>query len=68
MEEGGSDEFLKEWRDKLSAKHLKSVIKMRGTMLLLKNCLKDSIGVLGGSRTATWLAAAGTTEFFNHLP
>jgi hypothetical protein len=41
---------------------------MRGTILLLKNRLKDSIGVLIGSRTATWLAAAGMTEFLNHLP
>jgi hypothetical protein len=32
-EEGRSDEFLKELHDKLSAKHLKSVIKMRGMML-----------------------------------
>jgi hypothetical protein len=41
---------------------------MSSTMLLLKNRLKDSIGVLDGSRTATWLVAAGTTEFLNHLP
>jgi hypothetical protein len=37
-------------------------------MLLLKNDLKNAIGVLGGRKTATWPAAAGTTEFLNHLP
>jgi hypothetical protein len=45
-EEGRSDEFLKELHDKLSAKHLKSVIKMRGMLLFKKIRLKDSICVL----------------------
>jgi hypothetical protein len=53
---------------KLNAKHFKSVIKMRSTMLLLKNCLKNSIDVLGGRRTASWPTVAGTSEFLNHLP
>jgi hypothetical protein len=66
-EEGRSDEFLKELHDKLSAKHLKSVIKMRGMMLFKKNSFKRLNLRSRGSRTASWLAAAGTTEFLNHL-
>jgi hypothetical protein len=35
--------------------------------IIVNKLLKNSIGVLGGTRTATWPAAAGTTEFLNHM-
>jgi hypothetical protein len=41
MEEGGSNGFLKEWHDKMSAKHFKRIVKMCSLILLLKNCLKN---------------------------
>jgi hypothetical protein len=69
MEEGGRDGFFsKEWHDKLYMQTLYTCNRNVQHIVVIQKSIKKINRVLSSRRTATWPAAAGTSEFLSHLP